>query len=299
MPIDAGTSSAGVGFGLDMAKFSFQQAANAQANKKNREWQEEMYNKQRRDSLADWNMQNEYNSPGAQMARLKAAGLNPNLVYGNGATATATSLPRQSDTGNYEHRASGMDISNPMLTFYDAQIKQAQISNMDAQKVLLDEQARHEAIKALNTLSNTRKTDADTQTVNELRQSYLDALRADIQKKQQDIYVQGNQEARNQELHPGALKQQQKTTEKIASDIAAQRIQNAKTQNEILHIKRQMLNMQRDGMLKDIEIDVRSRGGNPNDAYWEKKLQEVVEYILEGGKNWKAYLDMITRENPR
>lgn len=33
--------------------------------------------------IAFWNMQNEYNTPANQMARLKEAGLNPNLIYGN------------------------------------------------------------------------------------------------------------------------------------------------------------------------------------------------------------------------
>lgn len=41
-----------------------------------------------------WNKQNEYNSPSAQMSRLKAAGLNPNLMYGQGSTGNASSAPR-------------------------------------------------------------------------------------------------------------------------------------------------------------------------------------------------------------
>ena len=42
-----------------------------------------------------WNLANEYNSPKNQMARLKEAGLNPNLVYGNGSVVgnTTTSTP--------------------------------------------------------------------------------------------------------------------------------------------------------------------------------------------------------------
>jgi len=39
-----------------------------------------------------WNRTNEYNSPIKQMERLKAGGLNPNLVYGNGATTTANNI---------------------------------------------------------------------------------------------------------------------------------------------------------------------------------------------------------------
>ena len=48
----------------------------------------------RRQNLANkqnvefWNMQNAYNTPKQQMARLKDAGLNPNLIYGSGSANT-------------------------------------------------------------------------------------------------------------------------------------------------------------------------------------------------------------------
>jgi hypothetical protein len=62
-------------------------------NKKTREWNEKMYERQRNDALADWMRQNEYNTPEAQMQRFKQAGLNPNLIYGQsneGATIRST-----------------------------------------------------------------------------------------------------------------------------------------------------------------------------------------------------------------
>lgn len=43
--------------------------------------------------LEMWNRQNVYNDPSAQMQRLKDAGLNPNLMYGQGTTGNATSSP--------------------------------------------------------------------------------------------------------------------------------------------------------------------------------------------------------------
>ncbi|CAF3321572.1 unnamed protein product [Rotaria socialis] len=43
--------------------------------------------------LEMWNKSNEYNSPQAQMARLKSAGLNPNLVYGSGNVSGQSSSP--------------------------------------------------------------------------------------------------------------------------------------------------------------------------------------------------------------
>lgn len=300
MPIDAGTASAGIGFGLDMAKFSFQQGIDQANNKKQRKWLEEQYRKQRADALADWNMQNAYNSPEAQMARLKAAGLNPNLVYGNGADATASQMPRQSDTGSYKPQSTPIDMNtNVMGAYFDAQVKQAQVDNMAAQKTLLDQQAIHEALKALNTVANTKSTEANTETTNALRQSSLDALRASINKMQTETVISSNQESRNQQLHSGNLELQNANLAKIAQDISTQKIQNSKTIEERTEVKARVNNLLREGILKDMEIQVRERGGNPNDAYWEKKAQQVIEYILNGGKEWKRYFDMLIRENPR
>lgn len=41
-----------------------------------------------------WNRQNEYNTPEAQMERLKSAGLNPALMYGQGTVGNATGAPK-------------------------------------------------------------------------------------------------------------------------------------------------------------------------------------------------------------
>lgn len=59
------------------------------ANKANMKLAEYQYSK----ALEMWNRQNEYNLPKNQMSRLTDAGLNPNLVYGNGTVQGLTSAP--------------------------------------------------------------------------------------------------------------------------------------------------------------------------------------------------------------
>lgn len=73
----------------------------ADTSKKDRKFAEKMYNKQVEDNRKNWEMQNEYNKPSAQMKRLAEAGLNPNLVYGTGAVGNSASVPAGSSLPSY------------------------------------------------------------------------------------------------------------------------------------------------------------------------------------------------------
>lgn len=55
-------------------------------NKFQREWAEKLYEKQRDDARFDVREERAYNTPQQQMARLRAAGLNADLMYGQGAS---------------------------------------------------------------------------------------------------------------------------------------------------------------------------------------------------------------------
>lgn len=60
-----------------------------ETNQANRELAEYQYEK----NLEMWERQNVYNSPIEQMKRIKEAGLNPNLMYGQGTTGNSSSMP--------------------------------------------------------------------------------------------------------------------------------------------------------------------------------------------------------------
>lgn len=110
-----------------------------------------------------WQMENEYNKPVNQMARLQEAGLNPNLVYGSGATALGGSMGSVSqpsaasldinpinDMSNYQSIVNMMKQEDQIgatttqikdntknqnaLTKADLQIKEQQALNLKAQE---------------------------------------------------------------------------------------------------------------------------------------------------------------------
>lgn len=78
---------AGIGAAAGMGGSIFNAAQVDKNNHDQRNFEREMYDKQRRAALDDWSMQNAYNHPLAQMQRLEQAGLNPAMMYGSGSAA--------------------------------------------------------------------------------------------------------------------------------------------------------------------------------------------------------------------
>lgn len=90
--------------------------------------------------LSMWNRANEYNSPLAQMNRLKGSGLNPNLVYGTGAVGnSAGPQPRYNAPRveyNYKAGRGGealASLGSALGAYQDMELRGAQIDNVRAQ----------------------------------------------------------------------------------------------------------------------------------------------------------------------
>lgn len=100
-------SAIGAAIGLGTALLS-----NAQA-KKNRQANERLAEKQFEQNMQLWTLQNQYNTPSMQAARLKTAGLNPALAYGgNGAlVGNADAAPNLDYAGAMSTPAFNFDSS--------------------------------------------------------------------------------------------------------------------------------------------------------------------------------------------
>jgi len=106
-------------------------------NKRAERFSREIYSKQRADSLSDWHMNNAYNDPSAQMSRLSNAGLNPNLVYGNGADAQSGGAPKPVTSHQPNFKAPNVDMSSVVQTALTAKQLQSNIARTDAETELI------------------------------------------------------------------------------------------------------------------------------------------------------------------
>lgn len=90
--------------------------------------------------LEQWNRANEYNTPANQMRRFKDAGLNPNLIYGQG-TSGNTALPSvSSKQGSGPDFKSQINMGNPIARYQDVEIRRAETDRLKKMNLILDEQ---------------------------------------------------------------------------------------------------------------------------------------------------------------
>lgn len=145
-------------------------------NNQNIAQQNAMYQTQRRDALTDRAFENEYNSPASQMERLKAAGLNPNLVYGNGAAQAPSVKTQQSSFGNPSSKAA--QVNYDMSAIMDAIMMTAQLNKIKADTKLTEEQAKTQQFIRDEKESNINFKNSQSDAVN-LQNSINRALAAE------------------------------------------------------------------------------------------------------------------------
>lgn len=260
--------------------------SNRKINKDNINFQWQMYDKQRGDALTDYNMQNQYNSPAAQMARLKAANLNPNLVYDNGgATAQAASV-RSAQPGTPSSKPTHYDstgVQQGLMSIYDMANKSAQTDNIKAltevakqEQALKVAQTAQTGAQTAQTAATTAKTQVDSdRAAFDLKQAQnlsavtIEQANANLNKTYADTKYTLNQDERAAALNAQSVKE-------AAERILTLRLGRAKTQEEISHIRAQVSNLQSDTRIKDLDANMKKMGIQPHDPAFSRAVQNIV-----------------------
>lgn len=163
---------AAIGAGSSLLGQGINAFTQASVNRREREWNEHMYDRQRQDALDDWNRLNAYNAPLAQMERFKSAGLNPNLIYGHGATAADASPVRGTDVKSWNPQAPRFDLGKAVTDYQDVSIQSATLDNMRLQADVLKKDSLYRDAQILATLKGAGLTGVRTdQTAWELSKS--------------------------------------------------------------------------------------------------------------------------------
>lgn len=124
--------------------------------RKQYQYQSKLMDKQNQQQIDFWKMNNEYNTPFNQRARLEQAGLNPDLMYGGSGNMYQSQMP-----GAASGSAPNVDygsFSDNLRFAMQAQVMDAQISKIEQENRLLAEQALTQA--SLRDLQSGQAADA-------------------------------------------------------------------------------------------------------------------------------------------
>lgn len=266
--------------GAQLAGQGINAMAQGKMNKKTRQWNEKMYATQRQHSLQDWTMQNEYNSPEAQMRRLKMAGLNPNLVYGKGADNISGTV-RSADAGSWNPQAPKFELGaaaqSGLSAYYDTEMKKAQIDNLKTQNTAIANEAILKAAQTEATMQGTATSKFDLGLKSELRQVSLDAAIQNLRKLTTDIDISLRGDER-------AAAQNAVSVSEAAERILSLREQRAKTIVEKEQIRAQINNLKNDSELKQLDINLKKMGLQPGDPMILRAAAQKIDSIKEFGK---------------
>lgn len=248
--------------------------AQQEENRKNREYNLMLARIQNRWNIEQWQRENDYNSPTAQMSRFRAAGLNPNLAYGqmsNGASSPALTSGAASSPTDMSAIGNKRNFGQAMQEVLNLEMQRAQI----------------DAIKA-----GTEKTKEDTKNVT----ASTEALTIDnmyrAAKHEQDLQVGGM----TIRLGKSTLKMNDQQMENLKADLeqTVATVESIKQSVEESKARVELLGVQKESQLAAIIRDNEKTKAEIAKTYAEFKKINAETKITE-----QEYSEMVATQYAR
>lgn len=128
--------------------------------RKQYKYQSKLMDKQNQQQIDFWKMNNDYNTPFAQRARLEQAGLNPDLMYGGSGSVAQSQMPGAAagSAPNVDYGDTSGAFANGIRLAQQASLIDAQVSKIEMENKLIAEQALSQA--SLRELQSGQAADA-------------------------------------------------------------------------------------------------------------------------------------------
>lgn len=271
--------AAGINAASQTANNAFNIASTNRMNKKTRKWNEQMYERQKADNIAFWNMQNEYNDPSAQMARLKAAGLNPNLVYGSGSAANTAGDISSPNKPQWNPDVPRLDLNaaEVLQQMYAIPNMQAQTENLKANNALMHAQQLKTAAETANLGIKNAQDELSYQLSKSLFDTTVEQQKLNLQKGKADLLATLDANTRANILHAPTL--QKALAEALRSEIGI-----ALDRKTMQSLEQEILNKIQQNRILKKQADMWENNQNPNDPTWLRwgvvALQETWNSIF-------------------
>lgn len=280
--------AAGIAAGASLAGTGLQIGAAGKMNKKTRNWNNQQIERQREWALQDYHMQNQYNSPAMQMKRLKEAGLNPHLVYGNGADAQGANMapPPAAEIGRQEVPDIAGGINNAISAYQDTTTRALQNNLIKTQNEIAEKEVdlKKSQKAALDLAIVEKGLDIDFKgKINpyniQAKQKQIETFETNMMKTLADIDLNTGRYNREKIMQESAL-----DTATIQRQIMHMSMN--KTKEEINQIRQNIENMKKSGeyqgYMNQIQKRITDQGLTTSDPSYFRMLSEFLQQVKEG-----------------
>lgn len=214
-------------------------------------------------NLQQWNRENAYNSPIQQMARLRQAGLNPNLVYGNGTTTQSASSPRAADMRVAPYLGASQDLTSAANVALNAQnvVRQNELAKAQADYVrqqTITEGQRQSQIA----LSNSR-SEVDLSIARELEKYSIEAGKENLRKLRSEANISESTQFMKE--------YEQKFLQPLQKDLNEAQLRQLETATA---------NLRQDMDFNRFEQDLKRMGIYPQDKLYIRILSRVMKFLF-------------------
>lgn len=257
-----------------------------------------------------WNRQNEYNTPLQQMERLKEAGLNPNLMYGQGNTGNASSAPQMqrpdmqayTGFGDYGASAAANNLIQGLSGYVNVRKTEAEIDairqNTENMKVqgegfelrnayqLLLNASKDTENKYLVDMIRSRISNLDSSTVSNYASSKLKGLQKDYTEAQLSRFNQ---------LTPLVVNQVETALKQSLFDLynlSPAKLNNIIADTRLKELTSRLTDLNATALFNQIEFGEKSVSWNmykrEYDSIMMESEKEIKEVLLRNGINLKG-----------
>ena len=284
MGISAGAAAL-IAAGVGAASTGGQAIATGKLNKKNRKWQENMYWIQQEQNRNNFLFQNEYNSPSAQMQRLEAAGLNPNMVYGSGANAGAVGTVGNSSVGTPKTESPdfsgfGGAAAQGLSAYMDIKTKNVVMDNLVKQGEVLEMERLNKAAEVEKKHKETEKMDWDMNRSKSFFDTDMSFKTKSLERLGQTIDLSYDANDRAWLANARAELKSTNDAKQAASQILNDKLARAKGSQEIRNLELTAENLKQTNALGKLDQLVKEHGHTYSSPLIEKIFMKLVD-----GKN--------------
>lgn len=211
-------------------------------------------------NLAQWNRDNEYNLPINQMMRLKEAGLNPNLVYGSGASTLAASSPKAAGASVIPYTGFNLGIGDAIDSYVS-------VSRMAKENALADSQVQ---------VNNQQKLESAQRIAESASREASNKFDLGLKRKLETTQIEAALENLNQVRNSNEVSRKQQKLMDL--EIEMMPLKRRLTEKQIRQLDAAVYKMSLDSNLLEFERDLNKVGLRKDDPWYFRILNKMLEF---------------------